>query len=194
VIDGEVTSQGSTNHGAVLRCACIADWPERVRKSTGDHTRLMRGRQPRPRLPGRTADWNGMKHADLMTGPGGSMIILWRTDDVDGKHSARAPSEAPSRVPAAHRRPAPTEAVPVRPAATVKRRPAPGIARRPDISGARIGDPAAIPIGVEVSVLCNRGLPHLALPGNVVPASVGVQIGPPVALISRIIVARTRPV
>jgi hypothetical protein len=153
----------------------------------------MRGRQPRPRLPGSTTDRNGMKHADLMTGPGpgGSVIVLWRTNDVDGKHSARAPSEAPSRVPAAHWRPSPTKAVPVRPAATVKRRPAPGIARCPDISGAGIGDPAAIPVRIEVRVLCHGGLPHLALTGNVVPASVRIQIGPPVALIACETIARS---
>jgi hypothetical protein len=197
VIDGRVIPQYKSSGAAVLPSACITDWLYRLHRNTGDHTRLMRVMETRTGFPGRKADRNGMKHAGLMNGPGGSMIVQWRMNDVDGKDSAAiAPSDAASGAPAdgSRRRPSPTKAVPVRPAATAEWRPAPRVTRSPDISGAGIGYPAAIPIGIEVSVLCNSGLPHLTLTGDVIPASVGIQIGPAVALISCVTVARARMV
>ena len=177
MVDGEVTSQCSTSRAAVLRRACISNWPHWFRRNTGDHTRLMRRMQPSPRLAGSMADRNGMKHAGLMNGPGGSMIVQWGTDDVDGKDSAaRAPSDStPTCSPTARsRRPSPAKAVPVGPVAAAERRPTPSIARRPNISGAGISYPAAISVRIEVFILRNGWLPDLALTLNVVPASVGV--------------------
>ena len=151
---------------------------------------------PGTRLPGSTADRNGMKHAELMAGPGRSMIVRRRMNDVDGKHSAGGCSEVTSCSTAAcSRRPAPTKAIPVGPVAAVERRPTPDITRGPDVSGAGIGDPASISVGVEVGgVLGNGWLPHLALPRHFVPVPVRVEVGPAVALVSFEGVACRRPV
>jgi hypothetical protein len=195
MVHSEVTLQSGTNRAAVLRRARVINWPYWLRRNTGDHTRLMRGMQARARLPGRTADRNGMKHAGLMNGADGKTIVLWRTKDIDGKHCARAPSETQSCAPAAgSRRPSPAKGGPVRPVATAERRPTPRVTRCPDISGAGIGYPAAISVRIEVSILCNGRLPHLALTLNVIPASVGVEIGPAIALITREGFARSRSV
>jgi hypothetical protein len=198
VVDSEVTLQSSTNRAAVLRRTCITNRLHWLRRNTGDHAWLMRGMQPSARLPGSTTDRNGMKHAGLMNGPGGKTIVLWRTNNVDGEYSAaRAPSnsEGPSCAPAAGSgRPSPAKAVPVRPVATAEWRPAPSITGGPDISGAGIGYPTAIPVRIEVGVLRNGRLPDLALTLNVIPASVGVEIRPAIALFACEAVARSRPV
>jgi hypothetical protein len=156
--------------------------------NTGDDTRLMRGMQPYARLPRSAADRNRTEHTRLMHGARRESIVQRRVADIDDVHAvADSAAKTPSSPPATcGGRPAPAKAVPVRPAAASKWSPPPCITRRPNVAGAGVSDPAAIPVGIEIRFQCDSGLPHLPLPGNVVPATVGVQIGPPIAFVPRV--------
>ena len=134
----------------------------------------------------------GRRHAGFVHRPGRETIVQWGLNDIDDIHDTKSTSKSPSREPAAcTRRPSPTKAVPIRPVATTEWRPSPGISRGPHVPVARRCDPAAIPVGIEACVQCEGRLPNLALSGNVIPAAVGVQIGPPIALIARVAIARS---
>src|ERR1700727_2239762 len=108
------------------------------------------------------------------------VIAQRRPHNVDYEDAA---GETPAAKTAVYSRgPAPAEAVPERPVTAAKRRPAPVVSRRPYIARARSPDPAPVAVRVEACIHCNRWLPHLTLPGNVVPAPVSIQIRPAVAL------------
>ena len=114
------------------------------------------------------------------------ITVRW-PNNVDHEHAARKTPSAKTAIDA--RGPTPAKAIPERPVAAAKRRPAPVISRRPHIPPGR-PDPTPIAIGIEARVHRHCRLPHLPLSGNVVPASVGIQIRPTIALGSFEAVAR----
>ena len=119
-------------------------------------------------------------------------ITQWRSDDID--HINRAP-KTPSAEPAVHpRHPTPAKPTPIRPVPAPIRSPPPPIPRSPHISGPRRPHPASIPIRIKFRIRSNLRLPHRPLPRNVIPAPVGIQIRPSIALISRKVIPRRRPV
>src|SRR6185312_14777911 len=143
-----------------------------------------------PRGARRTPDVNRMARSGPAHRPWLETIVPRRPDDIDRiTASSKTPADGPAPIP---RHPAPTETIPVRPIAATEGRPPPAISRSPHISRTWIVDPTTIPIGIEARILRHGGLPHPTLPRHVIPSAVGIQIGPSVALVSGITIARRR--
>jgi hypothetical protein len=166
------------------RMIVLDTWIERMNghdRTPGnrDHTVAITGRQyPLDRCRGsvdgdQTVEMNGM--AGRMR-PERGPIAAVTTADVGPEITAASP---PPGIAAAHsRRPAPAEAVIPVPHAALVRQVAPGVGGDPGIAVAGHHHPVAVSVGIPTGIGGFIRRPDVALPGHVIPISVGIQVVP----------------
>ncbi len=133
---------------------------------------------------------NRMDATRPMDGQRMRTITQRRPEDID--HINRAAKAPPAEAAVHTRHPTPAKPTPIRPVPAPIRSPAPPIPRSPHIPRTGRPDPVPIPIRIEAGIRGHRRLPDCALPRNVVPAPIGIQIRPSIALIPCEVVPRRR--
>ena len=100
------------------------------------------------------------------------LVAMWAISDVPTPAACLPPGKPISRAPA------PAKVVVVVPPSAHIGQVSPLFARHPDVSELRCPHPVAAPIRIPVSRCCFERRPDVALAGNVIPVSVGVEIAP----------------